>query len=110
MWSHSSQGDEGKSGSGVSTNTGESGDILTTLFVVGVQKGGPADRSRVKKGDKVFSINGERITSADFSSITSLIQSAGEEITLLLTPKSDDVLQLSVSCVIFVARCIIFTS
>ena len=59
--------------------------------------GGPAARGGIKKGDKVFSINGERITSSDYNSITSLIRSAGEEMSLLLTPKSDDVLQLSVS-------------
>jgi hypothetical protein len=88
-------GDEGRSGSGVSATTGDSGDILTTLFVYKVQVGGPAARGGIKKGDKVFSINGERITSSDYNSITSLIRSAGEEMSLLLTPKSDDVLQLS---------------
>ena len=72
-------------------------DIMTTVFVHRVLPDGVAEQVGVREGDKVFSIGGERITSASHEGVVALLKMQVEELVMVLCPKSDDVLQLSVS-------------
>ena len=70
---------------------------MTTVFVHRVLPDGVAEQVGVREGDKVFSIGGERITSASREDVMALLKMQEEELVMVVCPKSDDVLQLSVS-------------
>lgn len=90
--------DDNRAGSHVSGGSDDSSlDIMTTVFVHKVQPDGAAQRVGVREGDKVFSIGGERITSASHEDVVALLKMQEEELVMVVCPKADDVLQLSVS-------------
>ena len=70
---------------------------MTTVFVHKVLPDGAAEQVGLQVGDKVFSIGGERVTSASHEDVVSLLKLQEEELVMVVCPKSDDVLQLSVS-------------
>ena len=91
---HSLQLDD-NCGGGVSDDS--SLDVMTTVFVHKVLPDGVAEQVGLRVGDKVFSIGGERVTNASHEDVVSLLKLQEEELVMVVCPKSDDVLQLSVS-------------
>ena len=84
-------------GDGSNGSDDSSLDVMTTVFVHKVYPDGAAERVGIREGDKVFSIGGERITSASREDVVSLLKLQEEELVMVVCPKADDVLQLSVS-------------
>ena len=75
----------------------DSVDTMITVFVHKLRSDSPAERAGLKEGDKIFSINSQRITNCNFSDLKVILDSIDDELSVVISPKTDDVLQSYVS-------------
>ncbi|XP_052258523.1 uncharacterized protein LOC127863158 isoform X3 [Dreissena polymorpha] len=75
----------------------ESGSLqpLDTIFVKNVREGGPAQLAGLNAGDRIISVNGEPVTGRSYGQVISLIQHTTSDLSLLVVPKEEDILQLA---------------
>ena len=75
-------------------------DPLDTIFVKNVKDGGPAHLAGLNPGDRIISVNGEPVTGKSYGQVINLIQHSNSDLSLLVVPKDEDILQL-VICLTF---------
>ncbi|XP_052778297.1 uncharacterized protein LOC128215599 isoform X2 [Mya arenaria] len=68
---------------------------LDTIFVKTVRDGGPAQRAGLNPGDRIISVNGEPVTGKSYGQVISLIQQTTTDLSILVVPKEEDILQLA---------------
>ena len=67
---------------------------LDTIFVKNVKEGGPAQQAGLNPGDRIISVNGEPVTGKSYGQVINLIQHSNSDLSLLVVPKDEDILQL----------------
>ena len=76
-------------------------DPLDTIFVKNVKDGGPAHLAGLNPGDRIISVNGEPVTGKSYGQVINLIQHSNSDLSLLVVPKDEDILQLVIFCSMF---------
>jgi C-terminal processing protease CtpA/Prc len=67
---------------------------LDTIFVKNVKEGGPAQKAGLNAGDRIISVNGEPVTGKSYGQVINLIQQTTKDLSILVVPKEEDILQL----------------
>lgn len=67
---------------------------LDTIFVKNVKEGGPAHKAGLNAGDRIISVNGEPVTGKSYGQVINLIQQTTSDLSILVVPKEEDILQL----------------
>ena len=71
---------------------------MDTIFVKSVKYQGPATTAGLNIGDRIVSVNGEKVNGRSYAQVVQMIQKSRDSLFLEVVAKQDDLLQVVRQC------------
>ena len=78
---------------------------MDTIFVKSVKYQGPATTAGLNIGDRIVSVNGEKVNGRSYAQVVQMIQKSRDSLFLEVVAKQDDLLQVVRLVVTYVLIC-----